>query len=89
VEGNLKKHAPDVIVLNCGDAQVSSWGSIIMDKDDVYQVYQAAPTATIVASHLEAVNHAELSRKQLREFLDEKAMTQRVLVPEDGETLSF
>jgi hypothetical protein len=30
-----------------------------------------------------------LSRKELREFLSEKNMTQRVLVPEDGEAYSF
>jgi hypothetical protein len=38
---------------------------------------------------MEAVNHGMLSRKELREFLEEKGMTPRVLVPEDGETLRF
>lgn len=56
---------------------------------DVYEVYKAAPKATIIASHMESVNHAMLSRKELREFLSEKGMTQRVLVPEDGETCVF
>ena len=60
-----------------------------MGKQDIYEVYQAAPGATIIASHMEAVNHATLSRKELREFLSEKAMTQRVLVPEDGESYTF
>jgi L-ascorbate metabolism protein UlaG (beta-lactamase superfamily) len=89
VEESLKKHGPDVIVLNCGDNQVLGFGSVVMDKDDVYQVFQAAPGATIVASHMEAVNHAMLSRAELRGFLDEKGMTERVLVPEDGEALTF
>lgn len=89
VEENLKKYDPDVIVLNSGDAQVVGFDPIIMDKKDVYEVYKAAPRATIIASHMESVNHAMLSRKELREFLSEKNMTQRVLVPEDGETCSF
>jgi L-ascorbate metabolism protein UlaG (beta-lactamase superfamily) len=89
VEENLKKYEPDVVVLNSGDAQVLGYEPIIMDKKDVYEVYKAAPRATIIASHMEAVNHAMLSRKELREFLDEKGMTQRVLVPEDGETCIF
>jgi hypothetical protein len=38
---------------------------------------------------MESVNHAMLSRKELREFLTEKGMTQRVLVPEDGESCVF
>ena len=62
---------------------------IIMDKKDVYEVYKAAPRATIIASHMESVNHAMLSRKELREFISEKGMTQRVLVPEDGESRVF
>lgn len=89
VEENLKKYEPDVIVLNSGDAQVLGYEPIIMDKKDVYEVYKVAPAATIIASHMESVNHAMLSRKELREFLSEKGMTQRVLVPEDGESCVF
>ncbi|SFM44631.1 MBL fold metallo-hydrolase [Nitrosomonas communis] len=85
VEDNLKKYHP----LNSGDAKVTDEESIIMGKQDVYEVYNAAPNATIIASHMESVNHATLSRKELREFLSEKGMTQRVLVPEDGEAYSF
>jgi L-ascorbate metabolism protein UlaG (beta-lactamase superfamily) len=89
VEENLKKYKPDIVVLNSGDAQVLGYEPIIMDKEDVYEVYKAAPKATIIASHMESVNHAMLSRKELREFISEKGMTQRVLVPEDGESCVF
>lgn len=89
VAESLGKHAPDVVVLNCGDAQIIGLGSIIMGKQDVLEVHRAAPGATIVASHMETVNHGMLSRKELREFLEEKGMTSRVLVPEDGETLQL
>ncbi|QWV95291.1 MBL fold metallo-hydrolase [Geomonas oryzisoli] len=82
----LRKYAPGVIVLNCGDAQIIGIGSIIMGKQDVHEVCKAAPEATIIASHMEAMNHAVLSRKELRDFLKENGMIQRVLVPEDGET---
>jgi L-ascorbate metabolism protein UlaG (beta-lactamase superfamily) len=89
VEESLGKHAPDVIILNCGDAQIVGLGSIIMGKQDVLEVHRATPSGTIVASHMEAVNHGMLSRKELREFLEERGMAGRVLVPEDGETLRF
>jgi L-ascorbate metabolism protein UlaG (beta-lactamase superfamily) len=89
VEENLRTHKPDVIVLNCGDALVPGLGSIIMGKEDVYSVYQAAPGATILASHMESVNHSMLSRQELREYIEERTMTQRVLVPEDGEAVGF
>ena len=89
VEKTLNLHKPDVIVLNSGDAKVLPDESIIMGKEDVFEVFKAAPEATIIASHMESVNHAMLSRKELREFLSEKGMTQRVLVPEDGESRVF
>lgn len=89
VEDSLAGHRPDVVVLNCGDAQVPGLGAIIMDQHDLAKVAQAAPQAIIVASHLEAVNHCVLSRAALRDFLDAQGLRARVLVPEDGEACTF
>jgi len=89
VAANLHSFEPDVIVLNCCDAQAIGLGSIIMDEDDVREVYRLAPQATIVASHMEAVNHATLTRAELRRFLREHDMTDRVRVPDDGEILAM
>ena len=76
-------------MLNSCDAQVIGNESIIMGKQDLYEVHKAAPDTTVIASHMEAVNHATLTRKELRGFLSEKGMTQRVLIPEDGESYTF
>ena len=62
---------------------------VFMGKEDVAAVYQAAPQATLIASHMEAVNHAVLSRQELRTYLTDRGMTDRVRVPEDGEALSL
>jgi hypothetical protein len=43
----------------------------------------------LVASHMEAVNHAALTRAELRAFVKEHRMADRVLIPADGETLSL
>jgi L-ascorbate metabolism protein UlaG (beta-lactamase superfamily) len=89
VEDALASYRPDVVVLNCGDAQVPGLGAIIMDQHDLMKVAQAAPRAAIIASHLEAVNHCVLSRAALRDFLDAEGLRERVLVPEDGEVCAF
>ena len=81
----ISRYAPEIIILNAGDAQFSGLGSIIMTKEDVLAVHQAAPRATLIASHMEAVNHAMLSRKELRAFALEKGMSDRLLIPADGE----
>ncbi|MCD8826466.1 MBL fold metallo-hydrolase [Staphylococcus gallinarum] len=80
---------PNVIVVNAGDAQIDGEISIIMGKEDVYQTHLAAPEATVVTSHLEAVNHATLSRSELKAFLADKGVTDNVLVPEDGQSYLF
>jgi L-ascorbate metabolism protein UlaG (beta-lactamase superfamily) len=85
----LERHDPDVVVLNSGDAKILPDESIIMGKEDVHEVLLAAPNATIIASHMESVNHATLSRRELRKFLGEKGMTERVLIPADGESYHF
>ncbi len=89
VEQNLKQYKPDVMVLNSGDAKVLPNESIIMGKEDIYEAYKAAPLATIIASHMGAVNHASLSREDLRAFIVDHRMNSRVLVPEDGESYTF
>ena len=52
-----------------------------MGKDDIYEVYRAAPNAKIVVSHMETINHWTLSREELRSFLNEKEITNHVFVP--------
>ena len=49
----------------------------------------AAPDATIVAVHMDAVNHMTLSREELAEFVQHEGIDEQVLIPADGESLSF
>lgn len=86
---SLEKFAPDVVVLNMGLATVDGIGAIIMGKQDALRTLEVLPSATVVASHLEAVNHCLLSRDELRAFAAENGIQDRVRVPEDGETLNF
>lgn len=91
VDSALSRFKPDVIFLNTGYAQVLGFeGLIIMGKEDMFRAYQMMPQAKIVGIHMETVNHAMLTRAELRAFIKEKKMdTQRALVPEDGEVYSF
>lgn len=80
-------HRPDVILVNAGDAQFLEGGPIIMGVADVLRVCEAAPRATIVAVHLEAVNHCLLTRDRLRASVGRPSTTTTVLIPRDGEDL--
>lgn len=90
VESSLARFKPDVILLNTGEARMLGFvGSVIMSKDDVLRAYRAAPNATILAVHMDALNHMALSREDLREYVDQNGMQDRVRIPADGEVLKL
>ena len=91
VDAAIAEFQPDIIILNTGYARFQGFdGSIIMGKEDISRAYQAAPGATLIGSHMEAVNHAMQTRNVLREYILEQRMDPaRVLVPEDGEKYVF
>ncbi|MFJ8067383.1 MBL fold metallo-hydrolase [Peribacillus sp. NPDC096447] len=82
-------HKPEIIVVNGGNNQFFEGGSLVMGKEDIYEVYMAAPNAKIIVVHMEAVNHWELSREELKRFIDEKEIFSSVLVPDDGESYTL
>ncbi|WP_432561695.1 MBL fold metallo-hydrolase [Kineococcus sp. SYSU DK003] len=89
VQAALAEHQPDVVVLNTGEARVGPGFAILMGDQDVLTVHEAAPAARIVAVHMEALNHCTVTRAQVRDLARERGLGEQVLVPEDGETLTF
>ena len=91
VDQALAQHKPDVVILNTGSALVSGFEEhpIIMGKQDTLQATKSAPKAAIVAVHMDSVNHMSLSRKELREFVQDNKIQDRVVIPEDGEVMKF
>ncbi|RAS73130.1 MBL fold metallo-hydrolase [Priestia endophytica] len=89
VQEELDTHEPDLIVVNGGDNQFIEYGSLIMGKEDIYEVHKAAPNAKIISVHMEAVNHWTLSREELKNFSKEKGFLNSILIPEDGESYTF
>jgi hypothetical protein len=86
VRSSLARHEPDFVVLNAGDAQVPGPESVIMGTEDVKKVHDAAPAATLVARHMEAVNHCVLTRAEVREFAVRNGMSQRLRTPKTART---
>ena len=81
VAETIERHRPRVAVVNAGGAEFTEGGLIVMGVDDVREVVARVPT--VVAVHLEALNHCFLTRSELRVDVP------GVLVPEDGETLEL
>jgi L-ascorbate metabolism protein UlaG (beta-lactamase superfamily) len=80
---------PDVMVTHSGGAL---WDGtlIIMDAAQTIELAQAFPEATVIATHLEALDHCTVSRAELRSAAMTRGIdSRRLLIPADGETLEM
>jgi L-ascorbate metabolism protein UlaG (beta-lactamase superfamily) len=89
VESALQNYHPHISVVNAGAAQFSTGDPITMTAQDVAAVCKFERDTTVVAVHLEAINHCLLSREELQNYLVEEGLSERVLIPADGEELLF
>lgn len=85
----IEKYKPEVIALNAANAQMYDGTPILMGVDGVKEVAQAAPDVILIATHMDAVNHARVSREDLKKFGKANGLAQRLHIPEDGEIVRF
>ncbi|MBB3423266.1 MULTISPECIES: MBL fold metallo-hydrolase [Rhizobium] len=87
VAETIREFSPDIIVTHsCG----ARWDGdlIVMDDKQTLEVSRLAPEATIVATHMEALDHATVTRQDLRQTAEAGGLgPSRLLIPVDGETL--
>lgn len=89
VESALQRYHPQITVVNAGAAQFSVGDPITMTAQDVAAVCRFEHETTVIAVHMEAINHCLLSREGLHQYLKEEGFLERVLIPIDGELLVF
>lgn len=88
VEEALVEHKPEVIVLNAGGNQIPGC-RLVMNENDVYEVHKHLPNSALIAVHMEAVNHWELSKEDLREFSINNNFEDKLFIPNNGTELEF
>lgn len=79
---------PDIIITHsCG----AKWDDtlIVMDAEQTVEICRIALEKTrIIATHMEALDHATISRAELRSLADgNNITTQKLIIPADGEIL--
>ena len=85
----LERFRPDVVALNAAWAQFYDGTPILMGPEELSVAAAAAPQARMIATHMDAVNHARLNRSLLRAFVKQEGLEERFLIPEDGESVQF
>ncbi|MGE3871826.1 MAG: MBL fold metallo-hydrolase [Parvibaculaceae bacterium] len=85
----IRSTSPDVIVTHsCG----ARWDGdlIVMDAEQTIATCDLAKDARIVAVHMEVLDHATVTRAELRRAAEaKKVAARRLLIPDDGEILLF
>jgi L-ascorbate metabolism protein UlaG (beta-lactamase superfamily) len=84
----LRAHRPTAIVLNAGGARFRQGATITMTADEVVTIAAAHPEATVVAVHMDAINHCLDTREVLRAAVDESGVG-NVVIPADGERVAL
>ncbi len=86
----LEQCRPDILLIHAYGAQLSGSGLILMEHEQIVKVCQVAPQAQVVATHMESLNHATVTRDQLAAFAaDQGVPSSQLFIPRDGETLEF
>jgi len=88
VEKVLNEQKPDISILACGCAQLDIGQPLLMTMEDIIK-YIKRSEGKIVANHMEALNHCPTTRRQLKERLKKEDLLEKVLIPEDGESIDM
>lgn len=86
----IAKHQPDVIVTHSSGAKFGDSQPIVMDAAQTTAVCQAAPSAVVIAVHLESLDHGTVTRADLRTAVATQGISDdRLRIPADGETVEI
>jgi L-ascorbate metabolism protein UlaG (beta-lactamase superfamily) len=90
VQEALDQFQPEIVVVNAGAAQIpADTPPITMSKEDVEKVCTHMPSATVIAVHMDALDHCLEHRTDLANFIESKGLSAQVRIPADGESMKF
>lgn len=84
----IEKYTPGVVVVNAAGAQIPLGHLLIMNQYDVRSLMRHFPEIDVIATHVEGVSHATVTRPVLRKFARENNLN-RLFIPNDGQTIEF
>ena len=92
VEQAIKTFQPEIIITNSGGGIIPRFENhpVLMNEQQTIEVIKLAPKSKVIAVHLESIDFCKTTRNSLKEFASKKGvLDSQLLIPKDGETLSF
>lgn len=84
----LTKLKPEIAVVACGTAQLDVFQPLLMRMDDILKFVQNAKNH-VIANHLEAVNHCPTTRNHLKNEVSKMRLSEKIFIPNDGESKTY
>lgn len=86
----IERFDPVAVVVHACGATWRGLGPLVMDASQVEALLREAPRCSVIATHLDAVDHATVSRADLAQhFAPWPLLAQRLRVPHDGQVLDL
>ncbi len=86
----IARFQPQIIITHSSGAVWGDHVLIVMDAVQTMEVCKSAPKSIVIATHMEALDHATVTRAELREYAAEHGITpDQLRIPADGEILEF
>lgn len=79
---------PDISILNAGTAVLDVGRPILMPISEHLDFIRISP-GKVIAVHLDAFNHCLTSRAMLRDAVAKEGLSDKVIIPEDGELMDL
>ena len=94
VKQSIERFHPDVIVTHsCGAKWLDDHNErqlIVMDAEQTVATCKSAPKSVVIATHMEALDHATVSRADLRAAAEQAGISAlRLRIPADGEMIEL
>ena len=90
VEAVVRRYRPGTVVAHACGADWDGLGPLVMDAAMVESLLRAATGSRVIATHMDCVDHATVSRADLRAHFNAlPQLRERLVVPADGEVLAI
>ena len=90
VRSTITQFRPEVIITHSSGAKFGESEPIVMDAEQTITVCQAAPRATVIAVHMESLDHGTVSRADLRAAAENAVIRpDHLLIPADGDRITL
>ena len=90
VQSTIEHFRPDVIITHSSGAKFGDSDPIVMDAEQTIAVCREAPEATVIAVHMESLDHGTVTRTDLRMVADHAFIQpDQLRIPADGDRITL